>query len=345
MFSQNVICGDETYVEFHCSDMQVVENRYTKAIFKLDVTSPKTLVGKVEFHKGSLDGTFTTKVEMLSINTGQKSVLFVPAGIKRTFPELTAFQIIHSGLMHLEQDDMQQFGSDLTHVNFWDNSLTALQGDIFVFNENLDYIGLHHNLLVFIDPTLFQNLKFLMKISYVQILNSKCIDKNMWSRDKNEWTDHGKCNDEASKIANLKRISERQLFFYRGDCVNQCMCNGNQECFPHTGFCSCSQNCRADRNGHCQIGNCYTSFANHSCSTKCPEDLLSIAKCDLFTKQFKCRPGYVGSMCERCEDGFFGEECREMCSCETNEKCSNIDGSCETLTIQPTIKEPCNGAT
>lgn len=242
LYLQNVLCAEENNVDFYCTDLQIIDNRQTKGVFKLLVRNSKTFVGRVEFIRSQYE-TFTTKVEMLSINTGDKSVWFVPAGIKKNFPELTAFQIIHSGLTHLESKDMEQFGNDLIHANFWDNSLTALEGDLFEFNENLEYIGLHHNLLKYIDPMLFQNIEKMKKIVLVEFLNSECIDQNSVSLNADEWN-YNKCNDKISRDNNLKKIEERKFFFFRGNCVRyQCKCNDNSLCNPHTGICICSKTC------------------------------------------------------------------------------------------------------
>lgn len=152
----------------------------------------------------------TGPVELLSIES--ESVKFVPADVKKNFPKLRKFEIIHSGLIHLEREDMRQFGSDIISVSFWKNSLTALEGDIFDFNTNLEYIGLDQNPLKFINPALFQSFKR-RSLKLVEIKNSTCIDQVSRKLSSVQWK-YSKCNDDCEKNLNLKRISDREDFFH-----------------------------------------------------------------------------------------------------------------------------------
>lgn len=152
----------------------------------------------------------TNPVELLSIET--KNVKFIPAGIKKNFPNLKKFEVIRGGLIHLEREDMRQFGSDLISVSFWKNTLTALEGDLFEFNPNLEYIGLHHNALKFINPSLFENFKKLTNLQIVEFDNSTCIDQESRNPKLVEWN-YNRCNDVKLKKANLRRISDRENFF------------------------------------------------------------------------------------------------------------------------------------
>ncbi|XP_077996753.1 uncharacterized protein LOC144450061 [Glandiceps talaboti] len=53
---------------------------------------------------------------------------------------------------------------------------------------------------------------------------------------------------------------------------------------------------------------------------------------------YKCCDGFSNngidnntSLCVECENGFYGENCKHICSCENGGKCSNVDGSCQCL--------------
>lgn len=203
----------------------------------LIVKSSKSTISKVQRSAGTDFN--TTNVTWLSINNHEvsmKLVQFVPAALKEKFPHLTKFEIIRSGLTHLQREDMEQFGADLIHANFWKNSLSAIEGDLFEFNPNLKYIGLHNNFLKFIDPKLFVMIKKLKNIEVVEFLSSNCID----SESTFSW-DYEKCNDETAKIENLKRIKERETFFSKNCIV--CDCNNTSSCNPHTKICMSMRGC------------------------------------------------------------------------------------------------------
>lgn len=176
----------------------------------LVINYPKTLVRDVLHSDGSK---FDTRlIWMLRIATGRNSVKFWPADIKKKFPKIVQFEIMRSGLTHLEREDMRQFGDDLIQVNFDGNLLTALEGDVFEFNLNLEYIGLHHNPLKFIDPQFFQNFLKLRKLKWVEIQNSDCINQASRAPRIMNWR-ADKCSDETAKMKNLNAISERGVFF------------------------------------------------------------------------------------------------------------------------------------
>lgn len=137
---------------------------------------------------------------------------FWPADIKKKFPKIVQFEIIRSGLTHLEREDMRQFGDDLIQANFDGNLLTALEGDVFEFNSKLEYIGLHHNPLKFIDPQFFRNFLKLRKLNWVEIQNSDCINQDSRAPRIMNWK-ADECSDESAKMRNLNTISERGVFF------------------------------------------------------------------------------------------------------------------------------------
>lgn len=171
------------------------------------MNSPESIMVKVD---ESGNECVTRNVEFRSIQS--KDLRFVLADIKKCFPKITKFEITHSGLIHLKREDMRQFGADLTFVNFWMNFLTEVEGDLFDFNPNLEYIGLHHNAFKYISPSLFTNFKKLTELKAVEFNNASCINQESHNLTKVKWS-YEKCNDIEMKLKNLERIRDRQDFF------------------------------------------------------------------------------------------------------------------------------------
>lgn len=179
--------------------------------YSLKVDNPRTKIDKIVDSSGSeID---TTNIEMLKIRTGKKTVKFVPAGIKKKFPDLKVFTIENSGLTHLEREDMRQFGADLGFVSFSENSLTALPGNLLEFNPNVKYIYIRQNPLKYIDGALFQHFKSMEKLRTVNFEHCNCISKESDSPKTFEWNSNQRCNDEEAKQENFNMIDQRKAFF------------------------------------------------------------------------------------------------------------------------------------
>lgn len=131
----------------------------------LTVNSPTTKVQRVvaSRHWWLQDEVDTRNIDMLHIHQALL-VKFMPAGIKLKFPKLSAIIVVSSQLAHLEQNDMKQFGDDLTYADFNENLLTALSGNLFDFNPNLKFINFGFNPLKYIDQSFFGKLKSLQHL-------------------------------------------------------------------------------------------------------------------------------------------------------------------------------------
>lgn len=139
-------------------------------------------------------------------------IMFLPARINEMFPTLKKFMMIKSGLVHLERDDMRQFGDGLTSANFDGNLLTAIEDDLFEYNPNLEYIGLHNNPLKYINPAIFRNFQKKSKLAWVQIDNSNCINQTSTHLSMEAWN-HRKCVDAIAESRNIETIFNRMDFF------------------------------------------------------------------------------------------------------------------------------------
>lgn len=50
--------------------------------------------------------------------------------------------------------------------------------------------------------------------------------------------------------------------------------------------------------------------------------------CDHVTGEFKCRPGYIGSMCEHpCPLKTYGQDCLNRCFCKNGADCHHVTGN------------------
>lgn len=178
----------------------------------LVIENSRSVLDTVVYQNGSeVD---TSDIKMLRIETGNPTVKFIPTGIKKKFPDLFAIKIAKSGLLHLEREDMRQFGSSLIYANFMANLLTALEGDLFEFNSNLKRISFKGNPLQYISATLFENFKNIKNynLENVQFLRSTCIDQESWDPRSTRWNTN-KCNDKKAKGKILATINDREEFF------------------------------------------------------------------------------------------------------------------------------------
>lgn len=216
LFTQNVSCYNEVQeVDIICSSIFVKEHasfRFPCCLSdSLVVTSPATVLAKVLHSNGSeVD---TSNIEIWNADTGYKNSLkFIPAGIKTKFPKLIAINIARSGLMHMEKEDMRQFGDDLILVDIFSCKLTVIEDDVFKYNSNLKIIYLSGNPFKYISPKFFQNLLKLENVTTVHFWNSNCIDQVSDSPKTVNWRFTG-CDDILEKSTHLEIVSERTDFF------------------------------------------------------------------------------------------------------------------------------------
>lgn len=69
-------------------------------------------------------------------------LIFLPTGLKKHFPKLTALDVRSSGLIYVDEQDMKPLDSGLLYNELWDNKLIALKNNLFKHNPNLVYIDL-----------------------------------------------------------------------------------------------------------------------------------------------------------------------------------------------------------
>lgn len=220
-----------THVDIICQDIVTVETyligNLTTCydVSKISVTNFHTKVRYVqnEFeHKIS-----TASIELLYISKAPYFEL-LPSGIKNSFPKLKAFGVQDSGLIHVDQQDMQQFGSDLVWIRFFKTKITALQGDLFKYNPNLSYVDFSNNSMKYIDPLVFESLKKRVNVVEIDFIHSECVNKTFKRASETDietfdWNAN-KCDDTDSEKKNQARIN-KETNINSGKCTDDVVRN------------------------------------------------------------------------------------------------------------------------
>jgi Leucine-rich repeat (LRR) protein len=100
----------------------------------------------------------------------QGKMSFFPRGLEKFLEELTTIRITEVGLEEVHQQDLEPF-TKLVHLCLSDNSLTAIERDLFKFNANLEVVNLSYNPIKHIDPHVFSGLG---KLEYVNLIRVTC---------------------------------------------------------------------------------------------------------------------------------------------------------------------------
>lgn len=212
---QMISCDENHYVDIVCAGVDVgpVTNA-TRCFSYTSVEKSRTIISKVMHQNGSNIDTKVIDVWQVPIHKNSY-MKFIPAGIKQMFPNLSIIILCCIGLIHLEREDMRQFGGDLTRVEFQNNSLTALEGDIFEFNPNIKSIHMENNPIKFINPMFFESFKEMKNLKYADLSSQSGCVTNSYTRSPQtiDWK-YEKCIDEKSKTENLEKIKDRTSFFH-----------------------------------------------------------------------------------------------------------------------------------
>lgn len=105
---------------------------------------------------------------------------FFPSGIERFFKNLKAITIVRAGLKSISASDLQPF-PDLIYVHLDYNNLTAIDGNLFLFNPRLQVVYMGHNQLEYIGSDLVNHLN---DLRLLDLRNNTCISKYAETRDR-----------------------------------------------------------------------------------------------------------------------------------------------------------------
>lgn len=164
---------------------------------------------------GSEEEVTSDSIEAIYIENSLE-MKFLPLGIKMKFPKLKALRIDKSNLLHVDQHAMEQFGSELLYVRFFETRLRILEGDLFIHNTNLIHVDFSNNKLESIEPELFETFDQMKDLKTVDFLNCGCINQTGSRKISSEvcflWSYH-ECNIKIRTAIFSKVITQKYKDF------------------------------------------------------------------------------------------------------------------------------------
>lgn len=107
-------------------------------------------------------------------------VHFMPHRIEKFFPELTEIAIINSKLKSINKSDLKHF-MRLKSLDLRGNGLESLDGDLFEFNPEIEYINFSDNKIKFVEENVLNSL---LKLKHANFLENICINDEATSKTK-----------------------------------------------------------------------------------------------------------------------------------------------------------------
>jgi hypothetical protein len=99
---------------------------------------------------------------------------YFPLNLENIFPNIETIVVANFGdLQELSAEDLKPFGLKLKHLFLGENSLQAIDFDLFRYNPNLELFAWYMNKIRHIDDGAFDNLP---KLSNVLFLDEKCSE-------------------------------------------------------------------------------------------------------------------------------------------------------------------------
>jgi Leucine-rich repeat (LRR) protein len=98
---------------------------------------------------------------------------FIPKGIETQFKNIKVLVVAYTGLTVLRQEDLKPL-TKLQNLYVDNNHLEVLDGDLFAFNPNIDYLNFSNNQIKTIIAETFLSLK---TIKWIDFSKNICIDR------------------------------------------------------------------------------------------------------------------------------------------------------------------------
>lgn len=115
--------------------------------------------------------------DIIGLSFREVTMKFIPLGIKFKLVNLKVLQIYDCGLLGINKENLQEFGSSLEGLHLQINKITSIDADLFAYNPNLKYIGLFDNPIRYIEPEFFTNLKHLKGLKFLDLETSSCMNQ------------------------------------------------------------------------------------------------------------------------------------------------------------------------
>nr|XP_022286379.1 multiple epidermal growth factor-like domains protein 6 isoform X3 [Crassostrea virginica] len=94
--------------------------------------------------------------------------------------------------------------------------------------------------------------------------------------------------------------------------------------------------------GQCQTAPCSVSHYGNNCSLSCPCVKNQYESCDDHGTCL-CSPGWTGKNCSQaCEQGKYGEGCKQKCTCQNNATCDHMTGKCDCSRVVGKTGDHCD---
>lgn len=134
--------------------------------------------------------------DVKSFEVEKQTVKFFPQ-LSKIFSGLEIVKVLNSSLSEVKNSDLKQFGGKLKDLQLPENQIEILQGNLFEFNPNLEWISFSNNKLRQIDDGVFNGLT---KLKTLHLRKNPCIDEAA-RNDRNEVLKVTKSAEKKCKTA------------------------------------------------------------------------------------------------------------------------------------------------
>lgn len=162
---------------FFCSQCEAIELKYTKLKFSYinghdyccEVENQELITSSYDREITSIKlpwGASIKDDDVTCFDSNDKVVKFFPRGLTKYFKGISTVDIKSAQLEEVTKEDLKEFGGILKSLILTKNRIKKIEVDLFIYNPNLEEIGLDHNKIKQIKDGTFDGLKEL-KVVYL----------------------------------------------------------------------------------------------------------------------------------------------------------------------------------